>query len=211
MPRPESPSAMAGPQLRSPSGGNFVKRAKARASSTVLTIGAMMPEAPQSSTRDAVAKSPTGMRTSAGCPATAPARRPDGAGDIDRAVLHVERDAIDAFAGDDARDQRIGDADPAREKARSAPHALREGGEGWIGHGIPPDAPDSPPGGINPGAAWPAGDLCHTRVGHAEGASGAPGAGGVPGGKWLAWGRWPGASPRESHSSREPCPAGELS
>src|SRR4051812_25104625 len=98
------------------------------ASSTGLTIGAMVPEAPQFSMREGL----------------------DGAGDIHRPVLHVERDAINALAGDDARNQWIGNADPACEKARTTPHALRQGGEGWIGHEFPPETPDSPSGKTQP-------------------------------------------------------------
>jgi hypothetical protein len=44
---------------------------KRRASSTVLIIGATMPEAPASRSFEAVWNSPTGMRASAGLPAAA--------------------------------------------------------------------------------------------------------------------------------------------
>src|SRR5262249_13002254 len=60
--------ARCGPQLRSPSGGNFANETWARASAGVLIIGAMMPSAPKSSARLAVANSPTGMRTIAAAP-----------------------------------------------------------------------------------------------------------------------------------------------
>jgi hypothetical protein len=62
-------NTLRGPQLRSPTGGNLVKAAKALASATVLIMGAIMPAAPMSSILDAVAKSPTGMRMMAGFPA----------------------------------------------------------------------------------------------------------------------------------------------
>ena len=61
----------AGPQLRSPNGGNLVKAANWRASAALLIIGAIMPEAPRSSAREAVSNCPTGIRTIAGLPAKA--------------------------------------------------------------------------------------------------------------------------------------------
>jgi hypothetical protein len=50
---------MVGPQLRSPTGGYFIKDAKAAASSFELIMGAMTPAAPKSSTREAMANWPT--------------------------------------------------------------------------------------------------------------------------------------------------------
>ena len=73
---PSSVIARIGPQLRSPSGGYLVAAASARASSTELTIGAMIASAPMSSTRLAVASSPSAMRTTAGLPASAIAPMP---------------------------------------------------------------------------------------------------------------------------------------
>ena len=73
---PASVVARCGPQLRSPSGGNFAAAAKARASATVLIIGAMMPSAPKSSTRLAIAKSPSGTRTIGAEPACRTAAMP---------------------------------------------------------------------------------------------------------------------------------------
>ncbi len=66
---PASVMARCGPQLRSPTGGYLATDTKARASATVLIIGAMTPSAPKSSARLAVAKSPTGMRTIGAAPA----------------------------------------------------------------------------------------------------------------------------------------------
>src|SRR5215472_14005702 len=60
--------ARCGPQLRSPSGGNLLAATKARASASVLIIGEMIPSAPKSSARLAVAKSPSGMRTTGAPP-----------------------------------------------------------------------------------------------------------------------------------------------
>src|SRR5260370_15575681 len=60
--------ARCGPQLRSPSGGYLVEATKARESAAVLIIGAMMPSAPKSSARLAVAKSPSGTRTTGAAP-----------------------------------------------------------------------------------------------------------------------------------------------
>src|SRR5215471_11468367 len=60
--------ARCGPQLRSPSGGYLLAATKARASATVLIIGEMMPSAPKSSARLAVAKSPSGTRTTGAPP-----------------------------------------------------------------------------------------------------------------------------------------------
>src|SRR5581483_2136165 len=65
---PPSVMARCGPQLRSPTGGNFAAAAKARASAGVLIIGAMMPSAPKSSARETSAKSPTGTRTIGAAP-----------------------------------------------------------------------------------------------------------------------------------------------
>src|SRR5580704_15210413 len=60
--------ARCGPQLRSPTGGYLVAATKARASAAVLIIGEMMPSAPKSSARLAVAKSPSGTRTTGAAP-----------------------------------------------------------------------------------------------------------------------------------------------
>ena len=66
---PASVIARVGPQLRSPSGGNFAAPTNALASATVLIIGAMMPSAPKSSARLATANAPSGMRTIGAAPA----------------------------------------------------------------------------------------------------------------------------------------------
>ena len=64
-------TTIVGPQLRSPTGGNFMKEAKARASAAELIIGAMTAEAPRSRTREAIANWPTGILTMLGLPAKA--------------------------------------------------------------------------------------------------------------------------------------------
>ena len=69
-------SAARGPQERCPIGGYFMKSAKRRASAPLLIIGAMTAAAPASITREAVANSPTGMRTIVGLPARATAATP---------------------------------------------------------------------------------------------------------------------------------------
>ncbi len=65
-----------GPQERSPSGGYFIDAAKARASPTELTIGAITASAPKSSARLAMSKRPTGTRTSPGLSACISASMP---------------------------------------------------------------------------------------------------------------------------------------
>ena len=113
--------ARSGPQLRSPIGGYFVAATNARASATVLIIGAMIASAPMSSARLTMPLSPTGTRTSAGLPASAIAA--DRAHDRDgivQAVLHVERDAIEAAARRQARQPAapVSCSRPCRDRSR---------------------------------------------------------------------------------------------
>ena len=93
---PLSGSAARGPQDRSPSGGNLANAANRSASTRLLTIGAMTPAAPASRSRLARGeiadrrpydRRPAGERNRKNCPR--------GAGEVERAVLHVEDDRVE--------------------------------------------------------------------------------------------------------------------
>jgi hypothetical protein len=108
---------------------------KAFASATVLIIGAMIPSAPKSSARLAVANAPSGTRTT-GCGADRADRGDGNRGrcGIPQAVLLVDGDGDETFSRDGLGDDRRRQRAPASVNGLAGGKTASEGVACEIGH-----------------------------------------------------------------------------